>query len=82
MEASARPVRVLVVEDDEDIAQALQRSLRLEGYDVKIAADGVPRSTSPTPSCPTSSSSTSGCRGSTGSTSPGACARTATTCRS
>ena len=32
--------RVLVVEDDEDIAQALQRSLRMEGYDVRVAADG------------------------------------------
>jgi len=39
--APARPVRVLVVEDDEDIAQVLQRSLRLEGYEVKLAADGV-----------------------------------------
>jgi len=29
-----------VVEDDEDIAQALQRSLRMEGYDVRTAADG------------------------------------------
>src|SRR3954467_3480080 len=37
----ARPARVLVVEDDEDIAQVLQRSLRLEGYEVKIAGDGV-----------------------------------------
>ncbi|WP_354702244.1 Response regulator MprA [Paraconexibacter sp. AEG42_29] len=35
-----RAARVLVVEDDADIAQALQRSLRLEGYEVKIAADG------------------------------------------
>jgi two-component system response regulator MprA len=35
-----RSPRVLVVEDDEDIAQALQRSLRLEGYDVRIARDG------------------------------------------
>jgi DNA-binding response OmpR family regulator len=35
-----RPPRVLVVEDDEDIAQVLQRSLRLEGYDVRIAGDG------------------------------------------
>ncbi len=35
-----RPARVLVVEDDEEIAQVLQRSLRLEGYDVRIAADG------------------------------------------
>jgi two-component system, OmpR family, response regulator MprA len=41
VEASARPVRVLVVEDDEEIAQVLQRSLRLEGYDVKLAIDGV-----------------------------------------
>jgi DNA-binding response OmpR family regulator len=32
---------VLVVEDDEEIAQVLQRSLRMDGYDVKIAADGV-----------------------------------------
>ncbi len=31
---------MLVVEDDEDIAQALQRSLRLEGYEVRIAGDG------------------------------------------
>src|SRR3712207_9594535 len=41
MEASARPVRVLVVEDDRDIAVVLQRSLRLEGYDVRLAGDGV-----------------------------------------
>ncbi len=34
-------MRVLVVEDDEEIAQVLQRSLRLEGYEVKLAADGV-----------------------------------------
>ena len=36
-----RPPRVLVVEDDEDIAQVLQRALRLEGYEVKVASDGV-----------------------------------------
>ncbi len=36
-----RPARVLVVEDDEDIAQVLQRSLRMEGYEVKVAGDGV-----------------------------------------
>src|SRR5919201_4582718 len=36
-----RPARVLVVEDDEAIAQVLQRSLRLEGYDVKLAYDGL-----------------------------------------
>jgi DNA-binding response OmpR family regulator len=32
---------VLVVEDDDDIAQVLQRSLRMEGYEVKLAEDGV-----------------------------------------
>ena len=32
--------RVLVVEDDAEIADALRRSLRLEGYDVRLAADG------------------------------------------
>jgi DNA-binding response OmpR family regulator len=36
-----RPPRVLVVEDDEDIAQVLQRSLRMEGYDVRVAGDGL-----------------------------------------
>ena len=41
MDTAARPVRVLVVEDDEEIAQVLQRSLRLEGYEVKLAGDGV-----------------------------------------
>jgi DNA-binding response OmpR family regulator len=41
VEASIRPVRVLVVEDDEEIAQVLQRSLRIDGYDVKVAGDGV-----------------------------------------
>jgi DNA-binding response OmpR family regulator len=35
-----RAARVLVVEDDQEIAQVLQRSLRLEGYDVRIAGDG------------------------------------------
>jgi two-component system, OmpR family, response regulator MprA len=32
--------RVLVVEDDADIAGVLRRSLGMEGYDVRIAADG------------------------------------------
>src|ERR1700732_757583 len=36
----SRAPRVLVVEDDEDIAQALQRSLRMEGYEVRCATDG------------------------------------------
>jgi DNA-binding response OmpR family regulator len=41
METFARPPRVLVVEDDADIAEVLQRSLRLEGYEVRMAGDGV-----------------------------------------
>jgi DNA-binding response OmpR family regulator len=41
MDTATRPVRVLVVEDDEEIAQVLQRSLRMEGYEVKLAEDGV-----------------------------------------
>jgi DNA-binding response OmpR family regulator len=38
---TVRRPRVLVVEDDDAIAQVLQRSLRLEGYDVCVAGDGV-----------------------------------------
>jgi DNA-binding response OmpR family regulator len=37
----SRAPRILVVEDDEDIAQALQRSLRMEGYEVRTAGDGA-----------------------------------------
>jgi DNA-binding response OmpR family regulator len=40
MTGSDRSARVLVVEDDAEIAQALQRSLRMEGYEVRIAGDG------------------------------------------
>src|SRR5207302_11006520 len=36
---SSKP-RVLVVEDDGEIAEVLRRSLRLEGYDVRLAGDG------------------------------------------
>ena len=36
-----RAPRVLVVEDDADIAEVLQRTLRLDGYDVRRAGDGV-----------------------------------------
>ena len=35
-----RPPRVLVVEDDDAIAQVLQRSLRMEGYEVRVTGDG------------------------------------------
>jgi two-component system, OmpR family, response regulator MprA len=40
MNVTGRDPRVLVVEDDEEIAQVLQRSLRLEGYEVRVAGDG------------------------------------------
>jgi DNA-binding response OmpR family regulator len=33
--------RVLIVEDDEDIADVLRRSLRNEGYEVRTSADGI-----------------------------------------
>src|SRR5881227_1359595 len=36
----SRSPRVLVVEDDAEIAGALRRSLRIEGYDVRVAEDG------------------------------------------
>ena len=38
---SGSKARVLVVEDDGDIAEVLRRSLRLEGYEVRLAGDGV-----------------------------------------
>jgi len=40
MATDGRSARVLIVEDDEEIAHALQRSLRLEGYEVRLARDG------------------------------------------
>jgi two-component system, OmpR family, response regulator MprA len=40
MTGTGREPRVLVVEDDDEIAQTLQRSLRLDGYEVRIAGDG------------------------------------------
>src|SRR3954454_22794836 len=33
--------RVLVVEDDNEIADVLRRSLRIEGYDGKVSGDGT-----------------------------------------
>jgi two-component system response regulator MprA len=33
-------MRILVVDDDPSLRQALKRALRLEGYDVELAADG------------------------------------------
>jgi two-component system response regulator MprA len=34
-------MRILVVDDDPAVRQALKRALRLEGYDVELAADGT-----------------------------------------
>ena len=83
MDTAARPARVLVVEDDDEIAQVLQRSLRMEGYEVKLAADGVrgARGGARLPPRPDRARPRA-CRGSTASTSPSGCARTATRSRS
>jgi two-component system response regulator MprA len=35
------PVRVVVVDDDEALRNAVRRALRLEGYDVELAGDGT-----------------------------------------
>ncbi|MGH2350742.1 MAG: response regulator transcription factor [Chloroflexota bacterium] len=34
------PARIVVVDDDEALRNAVRRALRLEGYDVELAADG------------------------------------------
>jgi CheY-like chemotaxis protein len=39
-ERCERPRRVLVVEDNEDVAQGLMRILKLRGHDVVVAYDG------------------------------------------
>ena len=72
----SRAPRVLVVEDDEDIAQALQRSLRMEGYEVRIAARRRERARRRRArSLPDLVSSTSACPASTASRWPRRCAR-------
>ena len=38
---SSRAARVLIVEDDEAIAEVVQRILRIDGYKTEIAADGA-----------------------------------------
>jgi DNA-binding response OmpR family regulator len=40
LRAGPSPVRVLVVEDDEDTATSLAILLRLNGYEVELACDG------------------------------------------
>ncbi len=37
----SRPARVLVVEDNEDLAFGLRNNLEIEGYEVEVAADGA-----------------------------------------
>ena len=74
--------RILVVEDEPAIADAVAARLRSEGYEVDVARDGPAgvdarrRARSPT-----SSSSTSCCPASTGSRCAGGSSATAT-CRS
>jgi two-component system response regulator MprA len=38
----SRPMRILVVDDDPAVSGALQRALRLEGYEVTLAGDDTP----------------------------------------
>ncbi len=35
------PARIVVVDDDEALRNAVRRALRLEGYDVELAGDGA-----------------------------------------
>ncbi|MGE4427329.1 MAG: response regulator transcription factor [Solirubrobacteraceae bacterium] len=41
MSSQGRTARILIVEDDEEIAGVLGRTLRLEDYDTRIARDGT-----------------------------------------
>lgn len=44
-------MRILIVEDDRDLAAALDDALRFEGYATRVAYNGLeaPRTTSPCP---------------------------------
>lgn len=57
--------RVLVVEDDPTIVEAIAARLRAEGFLVQTAPTARPPSRRPPPGTPTCSSSTSCCRAST-----------------
>ena len=51
--------RVLIIEDDPNVAEVVARYLEREGYRVEIAADGRGRARGgPWPTCPTWSCST------------------------
>ena len=64
-----------MVDDEPAVRSALDRALRLERYDVRLAADGADALDQlADAAAPTRSSSTSRCRASTGSRSAGACA--------
>ena len=61
--------RILVVEDEMQIARTLRDYLEVAGYEVTVVADGGAALASlPVASAQTSSSSTSACRAWTGST--------------
>ena len=49
-------MKILVVDDEPAVRDSLERALRLEGYEIDLAADGAQAlaavsATSPTPSC-------------------------------
>ena len=67
-------VRILIVDDDRALRDALRRALTLAGYEVELAAGGQEALERSRPQRPTRSCSTSGCRTSTGSRSAGGCA--------
>ena len=70
--------RVLIVEDDADIADVLRRSLRNEGYEVRTSADGIEALDLAAGFVPDLVVLDLGLPGSTASRSAGACAPTAT----
>jgi hypothetical protein len=76
------PMKLLVIEDDREAAEYLEKAFDEAGHRAHIAADGEPAMRWPVPATMTFSSSTACCRGATGSLSWRPCARAATTLRS